>query len=58
MASLDTLFLCSVGQQAWLFSWLALNFFCQNQGFCSYEIVFTKKRAYFKLISIADVQNL
>ena len=33
MTSLDTLFLCSMGQQA-LFSSYIL---CQNQGFCTYK---------------------
>ena len=33
MASLDTLFLCSVEQQAWLCSYIL----CQNQGFCTYK---------------------
>ena len=38
MATLDTLFLCFVGQQAWLCFQLVLNFFCKNQGFSSYKI--------------------
>ena len=43
MASLNTLFLYSVGQQAWLCSQLAL-IFCQNQGLCSYKIVLVKNK--------------
>ena len=33
MARLDTLFLCSVGQQAWLSSSLVLNFFAKTKTF-------------------------
>ena len=72
MASIDTLFLCSAGQQAWLSKaatrgvllkkvfleisqnlqenncarvsfLIKLQALGQNQGFCSYEIVFIKK---------------
>ena len=43
MATLDTLFLCSVRQQAWPFSLLVLKFFYQNQGLCSYKIFLIKK---------------
>ena len=44
MVSLGTLFLYYVGLQAWLCSYFVLNFFLQNQGFCSYKIVLIKKR--------------
>ena len=34
----------SAGQQAWRCSYLACSYiFYQNQGFCSYKIVLTKK---------------
>ena len=36
MASPDTLFLCSAGQEAWL---------CSNQRFCSYKIILIKKES-------------
>ena len=34
VAGLETLFLCSVGEQSGFFVSLFLIFFCQNQGFC------------------------
>ena len=33
----------SVGQQSWDCSQLVLDFFCQDQGFCSDKILFIKK---------------
>ena len=62
MASLDALFLCSVGQQAWLYSQLFLIFFCKNQGFCSYKIVLLKKKKksfsfnFTQRFSISDIE--
>ena len=49
MASTDTLFLCSVGQQLWTCSQLVLIFFSQNQAFCFYKIVLIK-RVYMSLL--------
>ena len=46
-ASVDNLFLCSVGQQAWLCFYLFLKFFYQNQGFCSYKIVLIRKECNY-----------
>ena len=33
-----------MGQQAWLCSYFVCDFFGENQGFCSYEIVLIKKQ--------------
>ena len=52
MVSLDTLFLFPAGQQAWLCSYLVLNFFCQNQGFCSYKIILIKKESQTSMMEL------
>ena len=53
MASLDTLFLCSARQQAWLFSYLVLNFFTKTKAFVLVKLFSLKKECWkFRIFNI------
>ena len=43
MASLNTLFLCSVGHQAWVCSWLVLKSFVKTKAFVLIKLFLYKK---------------
>ena len=48
MASLDTLFLCSAGQQPWPCSYLVLKFFIKTKAFVLIKLFFKKKKSVRK----------